>query len=135
MIYLLDTDVSSYLMKRSHPALIQRVRSFAPRELKISVITVYELEFGARRSGRYEAISKVIRAYLSNVEVLPFNTAAAQHAGAIRADLAAAGTIIGAYDLQIAGHARSLDATLVTNNVREFSRVRGLNIENWAVAS
>ncbi len=130
-MYILDTDICSYLMKRRHPALIERVRGFEPRELKTSVITVYELEFGARRSGRYDAISRVISAFLDNVGVLPFDTPAARHAGAIRADLTTAGVIIGAYDLQIAGHARSLGATLVTNNVREFSRVRDLQIENW----
>ncbi len=131
-MYLLDTDICSYLMKRSHPALVERVRRFTPRELKISSVTVFELEFGAERSGRYEEISRIIRAFLTNVRVLPFNAAAARHAGAIRAELTTAGTIIGAYDVLLAGHARSLGATFVTNNVGEFSRVRDLRIENWA---
>ena len=132
MTYLLDTDICSYLMKRRLPGLIERVRVFAPGELKVSVITVYELEFGARRSDRYDELSRTIRAFLENVEVLPFGLEAARHAGEIRAELTAAGMVIGAYDLQIAGHARSIEATLVTNNVREFSRVRDLQIENWA---
>ncbi len=129
-MYLLDTDVCSYLMKRRHPALIERVQEYAPRELKISVVTEYELEFGARRSGRPE-IRRVIRAFLENVEVLSFDRPAAREAGEIRAHLAATGQLIGAYDLLIAGHARSLGAVLVTNNVREFSRVRDLRLENW----
>ncbi len=131
-MYLLDTDICSYLMKRRHPALIERVQGFAPSELKISVITVYELEFGARRSGRPE-IRRVIEAFLENVEVLPFDSPAARQAGDIRAHLAEAGTLIGAYDLLIGGHARSLGAVLVTNNVKEFSRVPDLRIENWVV--
>jgi tRNA(fMet)-specific endonuclease VapC len=131
-MYLLDTDICSYLMKGRRPALVERVRVFAPGELKVSSVTVYELEFGARKSGRYEKLSRIIRAFLENVEILPFDTSAARHAGAIRADLSAAGKIIGAYDLQIAGHARSLGATLVTNNVREYSRVRDLGVESWA---
>lgn len=131
-MFLLDTDICSYLMKRSHPELMNRVRKFAPRELKISVVTLYELEFGAQRSTRTEIILRTIGAFLSNVDVLPFGEPAARHAAIIRANLTAQGTIIGAYDLQIAGHARSIDATLVTNNMREFSRVPGLQVENWA---
>lgn len=131
-MYLLDTDICSYLMKRRSRALIQRVSRFPPRELKVSVVTFYELEFGARRSGRREDLLAVINAFLDNVEVLSFDHAAARHAAQIRAELTAAGTIIGAYDLLIAGHARSAGATLVTNNVAEFSRVRDLELENWA---
>ena len=131
MTYLLDTDICSYVMKRSHPALIERVRSFAFRELSVSAVTVFELEFGARRSGRYDALMRVIHAFLDNVEVLPFDRAAAAEAGAIRADLHAAKATIGAYDLLIAGHARATGSILVTNNVREFSRVPALALENW----
>ncbi len=133
-MFFLDTDVCSYLMKRTHPALIERVCGFEPGELKISTITVYELEFGARRSGRYEALSRTIRSFLDNVEVMPFDAAAAREAGAVRAELTGTGTVIGAYDLQIAGHARALGAVLVTNNVREFERVAGLQVENWAAS-
>ena len=75
----------------------------------------------------------MIEAFLENVEVLPFDPPAAREAGEIRAHLTEAGTLIGAYDLLIAGHARSLGAMLVTNNVREFSRVRDLRLENWVV--
>ena len=131
MTYLLDTDICSYLMKRTHPALIERVKAFAPRELKVSVVTVFELEYGAKRSGRYDALMRVIRAFLDNADLLPFDFGAASEAGAIRAHLDAARVTIGAYDLLIAGHARSTGSTLVTNNVREFSRVPALAIENW----
>lgn len=133
-MFFLDTDVCSYLMKRTHPALIERVCGFEPGELKISTITVYELEFGARRSGRYEALSRTIRSFLDNVEVMPFDAAAAREAGAVRAELTGAGNVIDAYDLQIAGHARALGAVLVTNNVGEFERVTGLQVENWAAS-
>jgi tRNA(fMet)-specific endonuclease VapC len=129
--YLLDTDICSYVMKRSHPPLIERVRAFAYRELKVSAVTVFELEFGAKRSGRYEALMRVIDAFLDNVEVLPFDRAAATEAGAIRADLHAANATIGAYDLLIAGHARATGSILISNNLREFSRVPDLALENW----
>jgi tRNA(fMet)-specific endonuclease VapC len=74
---------------------------------------------------------RVISAFLENVQVLPFDAGAARHSGAIRAELSRAGAMIGAYDLMIAGHARAADATLVTNRVREFSRIADLPIENW----
>lgn len=130
-MYVLDTDICSYLMKRSQPALVERVRTFAPRELSISVVTLFELEYGIRRSDRQEHPRRVVRAFAENVEVLEWTGPAAIEAGAVRAELAAAGTPIGAYDVLIAGHVRSLGATLVTNNRDEFSRVRGLRLEDW----
>jgi len=130
-MYLLDTDTCSYLMKRTHPVLIDRVRAFRPGELKVSVVTQYELEYGVRRSGRIEDLGLVVAAFLGNVEVLPFDTPAARQAAQIRGDLAASGAMIGSYDLLIAGHALALGATLVTNNTQEFGRVPGLRVENW----
>jgi tRNA(fMet)-specific endonuclease VapC len=62
-MYLLATDICSYLMKRKHPALIERVRRFSPRELKVSVVTLYELEYGALRSGRKELILRVLKGF------------------------------------------------------------------------
>jgi tRNA(fMet)-specific endonuclease VapC len=132
VIFLLDTDICSYLMKRSHPALIERVERFPPLVLKVSTITVYELHYGAARSSRHSALRRVIDTFLGNVEIMAFDVPAARHAGAVRAALAAAGTPIGAYDFLIAGHARSLGAAVVTNNEREFKRVDGLQVENWA---
>jgi tRNA(fMet)-specific endonuclease VapC len=131
-MYVLDTNICSYLMKRSHPALIERVKEFAPRELKISVVTLFELEYGILRSERRDHLRRVVRAFLENVEVLPWTSSAACEAGAVRAELAAAGLPIGSYDLLIAGHVRNLDATLVSHNVREFSRVSGLRLADWA---
>jgi len=118
-------------MKRSQPALIERVRTFAPRDLKVSVITLFELEYGILRSDRPDSLRRVVRAFLENVELLAWTESAAREAGAVRAELAAAGSPIGAYDLQIAGHVRSLGAILVTNNLREFSRVAGLRLADW----
>lgn len=134
-MYLLDTNICSYLMKRTFPVLIERVQRYAPGELKISVITAFELEYGAKKSGRYATLLPIILGFLDNVEVLTFDLAAAREAGAVRAELAAVGKPIGAYDTLIAGHARTLKATLVTNNVGEFARVTGLEIENWVLAS
>jgi tRNA(fMet)-specific endonuclease VapC len=130
-MYLLDTDVCVSLMRRSLPALAERVGAFPAKALKTSVVTAYELEFGARRSREPEQATTVLRAFLENLQILPFDLSAALHAGQIRAELTAGGNTIGAYDLLIAGHARSAGATLVTGNVREFSRVRELTVESW----
>jgi len=130
-MFVLDTDICSYLMKRSHPALIDRVKTFAARDLKVSAVTVFELEYGILRSQRREFLRRVVRAFLENVEVLDWTAAAASEAGAVRAELTTVGSPIGAYDLLIAGHVRSLNATLVTNNSREFSRVSGLRLADW----
>jgi tRNA(fMet)-specific endonuclease VapC len=87
-MYVLDTDICSYLMKRTHPALIERVNTFASRELKVSVITLFELEYGLLRS---DSLRRVVRAFLENVEVLAWPASAALEAGAVRAELAAQG--------------------------------------------
>lgn len=134
MIYLLDTNICSYAMKRSHPHLVERLRGFSPGELKVSTVTALELEFGAQRSNRYPLLRRVISAFLANVELVSLELAAAEEAGAIRAELAFAGTPIGAYDLLLAGQARAAGWTLVTHNVDEFARVTGLRIEDWAAA-
>jgi tRNA(fMet)-specific endonuclease VapC len=129
--FVLDTDVCSYLLKRSHPVLIERVLGCATGELAVSAVTAFELHYGALRLPTPNRWMPIIDRFLQNFEVLPFQGSAARAAGEVRAELAAAGEPIGAYDLLIAGHVRALDATLVTNNTREFSRVPGLRIENW----
>ena len=134
-MYVLDTNICSYLMKRVHPAMVERVKTFAARELKVSVVTLFELEYGILRSERRDHLRRVVGAFLENVEVLDWTSSAAYEAGAGRAKLAAAGTPVGAYDLLIAGHVRSLDATLVTHNIGEFSRVSGLRLEDWAAGA
>ncbi len=131
-MYLLDSDVCVAVMRQRLPVLAERVGAFPQGALKTSVVTAFELEFGARRSREPEQAAMVLRTFLENLQILPFDLSAALHAGQIRAELVAGGNTIGAYDLLIAGHARSAGATLVTGNVREFSRVRGLSIENWA---
>lgn len=133
-MYVLDTDICSYLMKRTYPALIEQVKTFAPRDLKISVVTLFELEYGVMRSELRASLRRVVEAFVENVDVLTWTAAAASEAAAIRAELAATGSPIGSYDLLIAGHARSLKATLVTNNQREFTRVRGLQVADWLAA-
>jgi len=132
-MYLLDTDICSYAMRRGSPRTVARISAHAAGELKVSVVTQFELEYGARRSQRSNDLLVVVESFLANVEVLPFDFEAARKAAIVRARLAASGCLIGQYDMLIAGHALSLGATLVSNNVDEFSRVDGLEVENWSI--
>jgi tRNA(fMet)-specific endonuclease VapC len=129
--YMLDTDISSYIMKRSHDAVLRRLQKVPIAAVCISVITKSELLFGVEVSPRLQQDHAALDEYLRHVEVLEFPDEAAIHYAQIRAALKARGTMIGANDLFIAAHARSLELTLVTNNTGEYGRVQDLNIENW----
>lgn len=131
---MLDTDVSSYIMKHSDAALLRKLSSVAVADVCISVITKSELMYGVEVSPRRQQNQAALDVYLRYVEVLDFRDEAALHYAQIRAALKRQGTMIGANDLLIAAHARCLGLTLVTNNTREFERVQGLRIENWTEA-
>ena len=129
--YMLDTDTCSYIMKRSSDILLKRLQKVPVSDVCISVITKSELLFGVEVSPRRQQDEAALSAFLRYVEVLDFPDNASSHYAKIRAELKAHGRMIGANDLFIAAHARSLRLTLVTNNTREFGRVRDLSMENW----
>lgn len=131
--YMLDTDISSYVMKRANEQLLKKLRTVAVNDVCISVITKSELLYGVEVSLRRAQDQAALKAFLNYVEVLNFPDEAADHYAKIRADLNSRGAMIGGNDLFIAAHARSLGLMLITNNIREFSRVRDLALENWAV--
>jgi len=133
--YMLDTDTCSYVMKRSSQAVLNRLQEVPVSDVCISVITKSELLFGVEMSPRRQQDETALNAFLAYVEVLDFPNQATAHYAKIRADLKTRGTMIGANDLFIAAHARSLGLTLVTNNTGEFGRVRDLTLENWRVAT
>jgi tRNA(fMet)-specific endonuclease VapC len=132
-LYMLDTDTCSYIMKRSNDAVLNRLQKLPVSDVCISVITKSELLFGVEISPRRQQDEVALNGFLRYVEVLDFHDAASVHYAKIRADLKKLGTMIGANDVFIAAHARSLGLTLVTNNTREFGRVRDLVIENWTL--
>jgi tRNA(fMet)-specific endonuclease VapC len=132
--YMLDTDTCSYIMKRSNDAVLQRLSALPVSDICISVITKSELLFGVEVSPRRRQDASALTAFLNYMEVLDFPDQAALHYAHIRADLRRLGAMIGANDLFIAAHARSLGLTLVTNNTREFGRVSRLAMENWTLA-
>lgn len=129
--YMLDTNICIFTIK-NRP---QRVREAFNRhngQLCLSSISLMELIYGAEKSADPERNLAVVEGFAARLEVLPYDEAAAAHTGQLRAELARHGTPIGPYDQLIAGHARSRGLVIVTNNRREFDRVPGLRIEDWA---
>ena len=127
---MLDTNVCiAVLRDPDSPASAQFTANEAG--LGISTVTLHELHHGAERSRRVEYQRELIEALTARLAVLDFDAGAASHSGNIQAQLAQRGQLIGAYDMLIAGHARSLGLIVVTNNLREFGRVEGLRCEDW----
>mgnify|MGYP002637071804 FL=1 len=127
---MLDTNIVIYILKRRPLEILSTFNANANR-MAISSITLAELTHGAEKSDRVTENLEVIDNFCSRLEVLPYGEKAAQHYGAIRAVLEKLGQPIGVNDIHIAGHARSEGLALVTNNVSEFERVPGLELENW----
>lgn len=132
-LYLLDTDVCSYIMKRSNQRLLEKLQSVDLERISISVVTEAELLYGVKLSQKPKLVKVAFDAFIKHVRVLDWGREAAEHYGDIRAHLRKRGEMIGANDLMIAAHARSLGATIVTNNEREFRRIKGLALENWTL--
>jgi tRNA(fMet)-specific endonuclease VapC len=131
MLYMLDTDICSYVL-RSRPASVKaRFDEAGSDALSVSTVVLAELLYGAARHPAGVAIRREIVDFVSRLAVLPWDEAAAEHYGDIRAELEKRGKPLGAMDLMIAAHARSRGATLVSNDVRHFRRVEGLPLANW----
>jgi len=128
--YMLDTDICIYVIKKRPESIRLRFNDDADR-LSISAVTLAELLYGVEKSAKPAENLQAVQAFTARLDVLPFTDRAASHFGQIRAALERVGRPIGAYDLMIAGHARSEGLVLVTNNVREFKRVEGIVVENW----
>ena len=133
MKYMLDTNIIAYAVNRRIPRVLEKIREHLAEGLCISAVTMAELEFGICNSSCPEQNRLALMLFLSPIDVLPFDGLAAAHYGTIRADLKRRGEPIGANDLLIAAHARSLGLTLVSNNLKELDKVEGLFTENWVV--
>ena len=131
MRYLLDTDICIYAINERPPKVLQALREHYAEGLAVSSITAAELHYGVERSGSARNREALAR-FLAALQVLPFDERAAALSGQLRAWLATQGTPIGPYDTLIAAHAHALGLTLVSNNTREFERVPGLKLANWA---
>ena len=131
MKYLLDTNICVFLFRRKFPSVLQRLHQTQAGEVGISAVTLAELRYGADRSSDPPKNHAVIDAFLTTVAVVEFREDAARLYGLVHSDSESRGTPIGPLDNMIAAHTLSLGVTLVTNNVREFSRVTGLVVEDW----
>lgn len=132
MMYMLDTNICIYIIKQKPKQVIEKLKKLHNANLCISSITYSELLYGVENSLNVPKNLLALTMFLSNVEILPYDENASIDYGLIRAELEKKGEPIGPFDMLIAAHAKSLRITLVTNNEREFRRVKGLNIENWA---
>jgi tRNA(fMet)-specific endonuclease VapC len=129
--YMLDTDMCSYIIKEHPESVRQRFQTLAMEQLCISVVTYAELIYGVERSSSKRVNRPIIEDFVRHLDVMDWDTEAADQYGVIRAELEAAGTPIGAMDMMIAAHAKSIKAVLVTNNQKHFTKVKGLKIDNW----
>jgi tRNA(fMet)-specific endonuclease VapC len=131
MAYLLDTNACSDYFTARYPKVVARIQACSPDDLRLSVVVVAELRYGADHSSRRRAHHARIDALIEEIEVLDFDLRAAAMYGRVRARLEAGGTPIGPNDMLIAAHAMSRGLTVVTDNTREFKRVKGLKVESW----
>jgi len=128
--FMLDTDISSYIIKRRPATLLERFEKHG-ETLNVSVITAAELRFGAEKAGRPK-LGELIEAYLDRLAILDWTDDVTPHYARIRSQLERSGKPIGNMDLLIASHAVSQGMTVVTNNLKHFSNVPGLNVEEWS---
>ena len=132
-MYLLDTNACIAFLRGRALALTERLRSHDPAQLALCSVVKAELLYGARHSSRVDDNLQLLSEFFAPYRSFGFDDRCAEHYGMIRAELASQGTLIGANDMLIAATARAQDATLVTHNTGEFSRVSGLRLEDWEV--
>ncbi len=132
MKYMLDTNICIYVIKHKPEKVFRKLKEIDPEDVCVSAVTYAELVHGVEKSSAVERNRLALAMLLAGIEIKDFDISAANHYGKIRADLEKKGTPIGPLDMMIAGHAQSLQLTVVTNNMKEFSRVEDLLIENWA---
>ena len=130
--FLLDTNICIYIRRKEPEEVLRRFQTLREGEAVLSVITFGELVYGAEKSARRGRALELLRELARMLPVMGLPEAAAEAYGTMRAELERKGQMIGNNDLWIAAHAKAAGLTLVTNNEREFRRVRGLKVENWA---
>jgi tRNA(fMet)-specific endonuclease VapC len=128
--FMLDTDISSYIIKRRPAALVEKFESHG-ETLNVSVITAAELRFGAEKAARPK-LAELVEAYLDRLAILDWTNEITRHYARIRSELERSGKPIGNMDVLIASHAVCHGMTLVTNNLKHFSNVPGLTVEVWS---
>jgi tRNA(fMet)-specific endonuclease VapC len=131
--YLLDTNICIYIINKKPEAVYQRFKKVSLDNIFISTISEYEIKYGVEKSQKSDHNKKIVNEFLGFLNILPFDSESASIAGSIRNTLEKKGQIIGPYDLLIASQALAKDAILVTNNEKEFKRIKNLKVENWII--
>lgn len=129
--WLLDTNACIAIMNNNPPSVKAALIQKQVAEVAISAISLYELQYGVAKSVKTEHNQKTLSSFLRYIQVLEWTEQCAEVAGKLRADLKKTGDLIGPYDLLIATHALATDTTLVTNNTKEFMRVKALSLVDW----
>jgi tRNA(fMet)-specific endonuclease VapC len=130
-MYLLDSNICIYIINKNPRTVVERIKSLKPNQVKLSAISVGELEYGASKSKYREQNRNALIDFAAAFDIIPFDDNDAEVFGLIRAELEKRGQVIGPYDMQIAAQALSRNLILVTNNINEFSRIPELKIDNW----
>jgi len=130
-LYMLDTDTCSYIIRERPTGVLQRFRKLKTDQVCISVVSYADLLYGVKRSSSKRVNRPIVDDFVRHLDVIKWDNNAAEHYGEIRTNLEAGGSPIGAMDMMIAAHAKSIKAVLVTNNQKHFTRVRGLKVKNW----
>lgn len=131
-MYLLDTNICIYVINKYSANAVKKINKLNAYDIKISSVTVAELEYGASKSSRREINRIALYKFLSAFEIIPFESRDAELYGIIRAELERNGNVIGPYDLQLAAQALARGLVFITNNTAEFARIKKLKLENWA---
>jgi len=130
---MLDTNTCIYIIKQKPPKALKHFKAYSVGEIGISSITLAELRFGVEKSQHVQKNQEALDAFILPLEIADFDEKAAKAYGEIRADLEKAGNPIGSMDMLIGAHALSLGLTLVTNNTREFRKIKHLKVTDWTV--
>jgi tRNA(fMet)-specific endonuclease VapC len=130
-MYLLDTNICIYIINNKPQSVVEKVKTFDSRDIKLSSVSVSELEYGVSKSKYREKNREALIHFLSGFEIIPFDEKDAEVYGLIRADLENRGELLSPPYMQIAAQAITRNYTLVTNNIREFVCIPNLQLENW----
>jgi len=130
-MYLLDTNICIYIINKSPKQLVDRIKKLKVQQVKLSSISLAELEYGVSKSSSREKNRKALIHFASAFDIVDFDDNDAEVYGLIRAKLEKKGQVIGPYDMQIAAQAITRDLILATNNTEEFARIPNLKLENW----
>lgn len=130
-MYLLDTNICIYIINQNPKHVVERIKALKPHQIKLSSISLGELEYGVAKSLQREKNRRALIHFASGFDIVEFNDNDAEVFGLIRAELEKKGQIIGPYDMQIAAQAITRNLILVTNNTEEFSRIPHLKTTNW----